>query len=360
MRVGIIGVGRLGICLALEIGKKYETVGIDLSEDYVQKLNDRTFESPEPGVTEGLKDTAVEFTTDKTMFDTLDIALICVRTDSLESGSYDHQTVDKVCGELRDAGTKNVVIVSTVIPGHCEELQEEYPELNIAYSPEFIAQGSIIKDIKNPPMILVGAEDNEVRDLTLEIFSSIADNEPQQMAMTPTEAEITKVGVNCFLTSRIAMANNIGDLVKTMDGDPDVVLKAIGLDSRIGHKYISYGYGFGGPCLPRDNRAFIYAAHKVGTPRSLNKAIDKSNEEHLIFQLLDTAMSTPEDRRQIVTDDIYYKEGTDIIEESQKLKLLGKLSQIGFDITIVCDKKTQQEIMEKFENKFKFTDIPAS
>ena len=102
--------------------------------------------------------------------------------------------------------------------------------------------------------------------------------------MSTTEAEITKLSLNCFLTTKISFANMIGDLAIKSNCNPANILQSIGSDSRIGSKYLNYGYGFGGPCFPRDNVALGKYAKKIGNYYDISKATDYSNLKHLKFQ----------------------------------------------------------------------------
>jgi len=181
-------------------------------------------------------------------------------------------------------------------------------------------------------------------------------NEPRICRMTPTEAEITKISLNCFLTTKIAYTNMIGDIVKKSGGNPQTVLDAIGADTRVGSKLTRYGFGYGGPCFPRDNRAIAIYADDIGVPAEISVATDTMNAKHLKFQLADFILNNTWKETvafgkkelshleaDIWFESVTYKEGSPIIEESQQLEFAMALARIGY-VVIVSDR---QEVLEQ-------------
>ena len=149
--------------------------------------------------------------------------------------------------------------------------------------------------------------------------------------MSTTAAELVKIAVNCFVTTKISYANMVGQVMigAGLDEEIDTVLQAIGDDSRIGNKYLKFGYGFGGPCLPRDNRAFASFASKVGVKYNLGETTDNFNDEHAKF-LCNYYLSKNKDSRPFYFRYVSYKEGTDILTESQQYRLCEDLLYQGY------------------------------
>lgn len=355
-KISMIGCGRLGLCLALNIEKTGRTVtGIDVNDEYIKSLNEKTFKSPEPGVSSLLKRSKINFSTDVSDALDSDVIFICVNTPSTEFGDYDQSQIEEVMKKLNDvcSVSKKVVINCTTTPGYCADLQERYKNFSISYNPEFIAQGSIIENQLRPDMVLIGEADKESGDVIEDIYFDVCTNFPAICRMNVTEAEITKLATNCFITSKIAMTNAIGDIATSFKVNPQVVLDAIGKDSRIGDKCTTYGFGFGGPCFPRDNRAFAYVARRKGADDTMSKAIDESNKNHLLFQLKEHTRNYTKNN-QIVFNDVSYKPGTDIIEESQQLRLAVELARSGFDVALDVDESVKKQVEEKYPNLFRW------
>ena len=266
MKIGLIGAGRLGICLALLMENAgYDVLVSDIREDYVENLNKKIIKTAEPYVAEHLKEANnIEATTDnKKVISECDIIFTLVATPSSSDGSYDVSSVWDVVRDFQESPnveSKTLVVGCTTNPGDCERFQQQLRSygVSVIYNPEFIAQGSIIKDLTHADMVLIGGDNEDVMDILSEMYKKIQVVKPKISRMSLTSAELVKLAVNCYLTTKISYANMVGE-VMTMAGLEDeieTVLNAIGNDSRVGNKYLKYGYGFGGPCLPRDNRSF--------------------------------------------------------------------------------------------------------
>ena len=177
-------------------------------------------------------------------------------------------------------------------------------------------------------MILLGIDDDDNNVNSNKIIciydKIIIDNENanKYKIMKLFEAEKTKLAINCFITTKISYANLIRDLISNKNYDPNIVLNAIGSNTRIGNKYLNYGYGFGGPCLPRDNKALLEYTKLNNFDFEICNINDKNNQNHLLFQFEELKKST----EPIVFKYITYKDSSDILEESQKLKLAILLS----------------------------------
>ena len=161
--------------------------------------------------------------------------------------------------------------------------------------------------------------------------------------MSRTAAEITKIAVNCYLTTKISYANMVGQVMTFagMDDEIKTVLGAIGSDSRVGTKYLNYGFGFGGPCFPRDNRAFAAYADSVGVVHNIGYTTDKFNEEHSKF-LRDEFIHQNPDHLPFCFRYLTYKPGTDILEESQQYRLCLDLLNAGYKVYCLDDNMKDQ------------------
>jgi len=349
MKIGLIGTGRLGICLALLMGEAgYEVLASDVREDYVQSLNNKQVDNGEPLVKDLLiKSTNVKFTTDnKQVIRECDVIYTLVATPSLDDGSYDVSAVWNVVKDIRDEMTsianytKAFVVGCTTNPGDCDKFQKELPpSVDVYYNPEFIAQGSIVKDLRHADMVLVGGEGIH-RSFIKHVYQKIQEGyrEPSIHFMTTKAAELTKIAVNCFLTTKISFANMMGEVLtlSKLDDEIDTVLDAIGSDSRIGNKYLNFGFGFGGPCFPRDNRAFGTYARSVGLDYNFGETTDAFNKEHAEF-MKEYFIYLNTERLPYLFESIAYKEGTDILTESQQYRLCLDLLNEGYDVYVKDD-----------------------
>ena len=347
MKIGLIGAGRLGLCLALLMDKAgYSVIASDVREDYIDGLQQGEVTTTEPLVGQYLESARrIEFTTDNLrVIEESDIIFTLVLTPSLENGSYDVSNVDDVVSDIikygwnKDLSNKSLVIGCTTNPSDCDFFQDRLKETGISvfYNPEFIAQGSIIKDLQNADMVLLGGDGKHKGNL-VNIYKKIQHGykEPSIHFMSTKAAEITKIAVNCFLTTKISYANMIGQVLaqSNLYDEIETVLSSIGSDSRIGHKYMNFGFGFGGPCFPRDNRAFASYAQKVGVEHNIGTTTDNFNKAHLLF-LKDYFVDDNSDNLPFCFDYIAYKPGTDIITESQQYQLCLEFLDLGYKVYV--------------------------
>jgi UDPglucose 6-dehydrogenase len=266
------------------------------------------------------------------------------------------------------------VIGCTVIPGYIRDVGnyiiKDCINTSLSYNPEFIAQGDIIEGMFYPDFILIGEGTKMAGDILQEMYENVSKNTPIVRGhkdntkmftyppihrMSPSSAEITKLSVNCFITTKIAFANMIGDLADLTEGaDKFDIMLAVGSDKRIGHRYLKPGYGFGGPCFPRDNRALGGYIEKMGINPLIPRATDKSNKFHTQFQSQQIYDSLNE--KAWVVEGAGYKEpcNVPIIEESQKLFIGKYLAEKGVKVTVKDKKHMLDAVKLEYGSLFQY------
>jgi UDPglucose 6-dehydrogenase len=338
-KVSVIGVGRLGLSFAILLNSKgYDVIGCDVNEGYIESLKAKSFSSKEPGINKMLKDSTMQFTAN-TMFalNYSDIIFVFVQTPSEEGGNYSHKYIDQIVNKIKDNNVTNktFVIGSTVMPYYSKSVQEKLNHLNISvvYNPEFIAQGSIIDGLKNADIVLMGGN---IPEPLFDIYKDIMDKEPVFKILSLTGAEITKISINCFLTLKIAFANMVGEIITNSCESASMVsiLDAIGSDSRIGNKYLSYGFPAGGVCLPRDQKALNHHAYFVGVFTKFTHAIDCENNRHSDFLTKYYTNKNPDRNVPFIFSYLSYKKGVDILTGSYQLKLCIELLREGYMVDV--------------------------
>jgi UDPglucose 6-dehydrogenase len=353
-KISIIGIGKLGLCLGLNLSKAgWDVIGLDIRKDYIESLRQKTFKSNEKLVNEYIEKHNISYTT--SILETLesDIIFIVVPTPSTSDFKYDHSAIDKIAEELLKYGKqgkrKDLVINCTTFPGYCDSLQEKLSEYNyfISYNPEFIAQGTIIMDQLYCDNVLIGQADEYAGNLIESVYKSFVLSQPVYNKMTRTEAEITKISVNCFLTTKISYANMISDIADRYGCNGSKILEAVSTDSRIEAKYLKPGFGYGGPCFPRDNRALAKCAEEVGIKATISLATDEMNELHLKYQIENFIQLNPDKTRPVEIDYVTYKKESDSLEESQQLKFAIELKKLGYSILI---KDKRFSVLEQIKN----------
>jgi len=343
MAISVFGLGKLGATmLSCYAHKKWHVIGVDINEENVRKINENCSPIEEAYVQQYLHENKeyIEATTDVAYaINNTDISFIIVPTPSEEDGSFSISCVKKVIEDigavLKFKSTYHLVVVtSTVLPGDMGYLQGVLEDVSdkkcspetfgLCYNPEFIALGRIVHDSLNPDIVLIGQSD-ERAGLALEIFQrAFVENIPEYHRMSFCNAELTKVGINSYLTMKINFANNIGEICEKMiNGDAGKVLNAIGSDSRIGNKYFKAGLPAMGPCLPRDCRALINSAWHYEVDFPLASASEYYNEyqKNRIIQNILDIMGAKDNDITIAILGLSYKENTPVIEESLAINI---------------------------------------
>lgn len=351
-KIGVIGVGKIGLCLCLNLEKSnFDVIAYDKDIEKIKKINEKKYFTDDEKVNLLLEKTKIFFTTEIKCLKNAEIIFIVVNTPSLKNGSYNHKNILNCLKELNDY-KKNIVIVSTVMPNFCNSLKKE----NIIYNPTFVAQGNILKNQKNPDFVIIGCKNKNKLKLLFEIYKKMCGNKVKFKIMDLIDAEIVKISINCFLATKISFANMIGNLCLNLNSNFELVLNAIGLDSRIGIKFLKYGYGFGGPCLPRDNKALSYSCKNNNVINFLSKNIDKQNKKH-IYQQYDLIKKGffPEGvcfkNNIFYFKNVSYKENVYIFENSEKLNLALLISK-KHKVVIIENKENIKIIKNIFGNAF--------
>jgi UDPglucose 6-dehydrogenase len=353
MRVAVVGIGKLGAPLAAVLASKgLEVVGADVSSRTVQLLNEGVAPVDEPGLQELISEHRARLTATSDLADatrSCDATILLVPTPSDEHGAFTNAfllaAIDELGAGLVGGEAYHLVIVSsTVMPGSCDgEIRTALERvsgrrigssLGLCYSPEFVALGDVIANMLAPDVVLIGESDPTAGGMLERLYRGLVENDPPFRRMSLINAELTKIAVNTYVTMKISYANMLADLCERLPGaDVDVVTDALGLDSRIGRKYLRGGVAYGGPCFPRDTKAFSALARTVGSEPLLAEATDSLNVSRterlaaIVRELLG-----PDQVVGILG--LAYKPDTAVIDESPGVELARLLAEDGFEVHV--------------------------
>jgi len=352
-RISVVGLGKLGAPLAACYADKgHRVIGVDVDPRIVRLIN----EGRPPVFERGLDELLIRCRGRLTATDDYacavaesDVTIIIVPTPSDATGAFSLRYVLSASKRIGEAlrhkdGYHVVALTSTVLPGATEGEIKPVLEarsgkrygrgFGLCYSPEFIALGSVIRDLRNPDFVLVGESDARAGDEVASLVRTIAENDPPVARMNIVNAEITKLAVNTFVTTKITFANMLARICERMaDADVDVVTDALGLDSRIGRKYLRGALGYGGPCFPRDNVALRYVARRLGVQATLAEATDAVNREQVPL-LTEVVKSRLPVGGSVGVLGLAYKPDTDVVEESQGLAFTQSLLDAGIPVIV--------------------------
>ena len=353
MKLSIIGLGKLGAPMAAVMAHKGHTVvGVDLNAAFVRAVEEGRAPVPETGLAEMIQANRERLSAtldyEQAVLAT-DVTFIIVPTPSEPDGKFSLRHVLSAAEQVGAAlgkkqGWHVVALSSTVMPGstggklrpalEAASGKKCGVDFGLCYNPEFIALGSVIYDMLNPDMILIGESDQRSGALLELLYAGVCDSQPKIRRMNYVNAEVTKISVNTFVTTKISYANMLAQVCETLPGaDADVVTAALGCDTRIGPKYLKGALGYGGPCFPRDNAAFAAMARTNGVPALLAEATDEVNRNQAPRLAKMILSQLPEGGTAGILG-LSYKPDTNVIEESQGVALARQLAAAGVRVVV--------------------------
>lgn len=374
MNVVVIGLGYVGsVTSACFAAAGNKVVGVDVSEHKVAQLNQAMSPVHEPDldklIQKGVSTGALRATTRLSdAWEEGEVFIVSVGTPTGPSGDVRLDAVTGVANELgallksTDA-FKVVVITSTVPPGTLRTVVQPLLEkisgkkagvqFGLAFSPEFLREGTAVDDFSNPERVVLGVDDENSTRLLRSLFASFS-SEP--VVTSPEVAESVKFAANAWHALKVAFANEIGRSCAANGVDSHEVMEIFKSDKKlnISDKYLTPGFSFGGSCLPKDVRTLTYRARSQGVRVPVLEALLPSNEEHLAFALREIEAQAP---RRICVLGLAFKADTDDLRESPAVPLVEALIGRGYDVRIY-DEQIQLEKLVGANRDFVLTRLP--
>ncbi|WP_374374121.1 UDP-glucose/GDP-mannose dehydrogenase family protein [Dongia sp.] len=350
MRVAMIGVGYVGLvsgaCFS-EFG--HDVVCIDSDAGRIAGLERGEIPIYEPGLDELVARNRaagrLRFTTDlKVAMDGAEAVFIAVGTPSRRGDghadlSYVYQAARDISAQLKNYAV--IVTKSTVPVGTGREVERIIhaarpdAEFDVASNPEFLREGSAIGDFMRPDRIVIGTESERAKEILRRIYRPLSLRETPLLFADLETAELIKYAANAFLALKISYINQISDLCEKVGADVHDVARGIGLDGRIGPKFLHPGPGYGGSCFPKDTNALMHTAREVGAPLSLVEATVSYNEARKsdmaerVLALLDGNAKG----KRVAILGLTFKPNTDDMREAPSLTILPRLRAAGIEVT---------------------------
>ncbi|MBR6926999.1 MAG: UDP-glucose/GDP-mannose dehydrogenase family protein [Bacteroidaceae bacterium] len=373
MNVAIVGTGYVGLvtgaCFA-EVGVNVTCVDID--ENKINKLRSGEIPIYEPGLEEmvvrNAREGRLNFTTKLTdCLDNVEAVFSAVGTPPDEDGSADLSYVLEVAREVGRNMKKYVVLVtkSTVPVGTAKKVKQvieeelaqrgETIEFDVASNPEFLKEGSAVKDFMSPDRVVVGVESERAKALMTKLYRPFMMNNFRVIFTDIPSAEMIKYAANSMLATRISFMNDIANLCELVGADVNMVRKGIGSDTRIGSKFLYPGCGYGGSCFPKDVKALIRTAEKQGYEMRVLKAVEAVNEKQkeIVFDKLSTHFGGELKGKTIAIWGLAFKAETDDMREATSLVTISKLLEAGCRVR-VFDPVAMDECRRRIGDKVEY------
>jgi len=345
MRVTMIGAGYVGLvsgaCFA-DFG--HQVTCIDKDAAKIAALNRGEIPIFEPGLSElvesNVRQGRLEFAAEASRIGEADAVFIAVGTPSRRGDghadlSFVYQAVREIAPLLSRAAV--VITKSTVPVGTGDEieniLREKRPDadIQVVSNPEFLREGAAIQDFKHSDRIVVGSDDDRARKVLAEIYRPLYLNEPPIIFVSRRTAELIKYASNAFLATKITFINEMADLCEQVGADVQEVARGMGLDNRIGAKFLHAGPGFGGSCFPKDTNALIKTAHDHGVPMRLVETVSAVNEQRKrgMARKVVQALGGSVRGKIIAVLGLTFKPNTDDTRDSPAIPLITALHDLG-------------------------------
>lgn len=351
MQISILGLGYVGCVSAACLARDgHQVIGVDVNPDKVDALNAGRSPIIEPGLAELIGEMVqagrLLATTDTAeALAASDISFICVGTPSTEAGAIDLTFVRRVCEEIGVALRGNVsrhtvVFRSTMLPGSTEQVaipmlqaasgKQAGRDFGVCYHPEFLREGSALRDFYDPPRTVVGSIDAASGDVLAGLYGHLT---APLVRCDVRTAEMVKYADNAFHALKVAFANEIGNLCKSFGIDSHMAMRIFTLDTKLNLSsvYLKPGYAFGGSCLPKDLRALTHRAVEMDLDSPLLRAIIRSNEhqKRVGYDMIRHAGS-----KKIGILGLSFKQDTDDLRESPAVELVETLVGKGYDVAV--------------------------
>jgi len=332
--IGIVGFGKLGHALARVLrNHSYGVEGVDTS--------------PERQLAGSIDCFTV--TSNTANLKACDLIFVVVNTACPDG--YRYYNLEAALESLQGFDCP-VVISSTCEP----KFFQDHPDLRVVYNPFFIRQGVIEEDLQHPDLVLIG-DDYDLAWPLMRLWAHVLPR--SQGCGSPIEktsiinAAVTKLAINTYLAMKISYANMVGDLCVRLGAEPDRVLELVGQDKRVNPRYLKYGFGYGGPCLPIDVEAMQRTLNQNSFRPALADAVATENRLHLLFQVQDF-MRQHDPNEPTTISDVAYREGTDILVRSQQLGFAVALMEFGYRVTLCATLSIIEQVQSLYGSKFSY------
>jgi len=356
-KITIIGSGYVGLSTGIALASLgHKVICMDKDESKIEKLQTGIIPIYEPGLDDLLNayKPNIEFTSElaKAIKES-EVIFICVGTPSREDGSIDMSYFKEAISEIAKVIDSYKVIVdkSTVPVGTADwvkaEIKKYYKgEFSVVSNPEFLREGSALKDFLEPDRIVIGVEDERSKEIMLDIYSKI---DAPKVITDIRSAEMIKYAANAFLAMKISFINEIANVCEGVGADVKKVAEGIGLDKRIGPYFLNAGIGYGGSCFPKDIDGLLMIANDYNYDFKLLKAVAEVNEyQQERFARKIVEILKMENGRIVAIWGLAFKPNTDDVRKSPAIKIIKRLIDDGYKIK-AYDPKAMNNAKREFE-----------
>jgi UDPglucose 6-dehydrogenase len=339
MRLAVIGAGYVGLTTAACLSELGQTVVCaDIDDARIARLEAGEMPIYEPGLGELIvanrRCGRLSFSSQPTASaHDCDAVFIAVGTPAARNGDIDLSFAEAAARQIASELKSNAVVVikSTVSSGTCRRLREIIAEergaldFSVASNPEFLREGSAVRDFFNPDRVVIGTDDDHAGAVLEQIYAPMQRRGVPIVSTTPANAELIKYAANAFLALKIGFINDVANLCEAIGGDVKAIAEGIGLDHRIGAAFLEAGPGFGGSCFPKDTRGFAAVARRADAPQPLVETLISANERRKRDMAARLLHELPRASPRVALLGLSFKGGTADMREAPSLDIIPRL-----------------------------------
>jgi len=349
MKIAVVGTGYVGLvtgaCLA-NLGN--DVICVDIDDERISNLRRGIMPFFEPGLREIVETNIAQkrlmFTTDSQLaIENSDIIFIAVGTPSGNDGKADMSAVFQVADTIaRFANGYKVIVMKSTVPvgtshklkEHLAEKMKEKHEFDVVSNPEFLREGEAVQDFTVPDRILVGTDNGKAKEIINSLYKAIERTGRPILFTDVKTSELIKYTSNAMLASRISFMNELSHLCEKVGADVKVVAKGMGLDNRIGPRFLQAGVGYGGSCFPKDVRALAQIFKEHGCSADMLTSIEAVNERQKLSLIPKIKKLVPDlNGKKIAVWGLSFKPKTDDMREAPSITIINELQKLGAVIT---------------------------
>jgi UDPglucose 6-dehydrogenase len=372
MKIAMMGTGYVGLvtgaCLA-NLGN--DVICVDIDEERIANLRRGIIPFFEPGLREVVEQNSAQkrlmFTTDAQLaIEHSDIIFIAVGTPSAEDGTADLSAVFGVAATIARFmnGPKTIVVKSTVPVGTNKKVKEAIQnalrkpaEFDVVSNPEFLREGDAVQDFMLPDRVVIGSENGKGKETMAALYKATERTGRPIIFTDITTAELLKYASNAMLASRISFMNELSCLCEKVGADIKLIAKGIGLDHRIGPRFLQAGVGYGGSCFPKDVKALAQMMKDHSCPSEIMNAIESVNQRQKLAVLPKVKAMLPDIKgKKVAIWGLSFKPKTDDMREASSITIINELQKMG--AKVAAFDPVAQETARKFLKDVTYSDTP--
>jgi UDPglucose 6-dehydrogenase len=370
MRLTVLGTGYVGLVAGAgfaDFGN--DVVCADINEAKIERLRRGELPIYEPGldklVERNVEEQRLTFSTNvAASVRGAEVVIVAVGTPASDNGSADLTQVLSAAREIGRALSGFTVVVnkSTVPVGTAEKVQRTIAEVTdqpfaVVSNPEFLKEGDAVADFMKPDRVIVGTEDTRAREVMRQLYAPFVRTNDRMLFMDARSAELTKYASNAFLATRISFMNDMANLCERVGADVDMLRRGMGMDPRIGPKFLFPGVGYGGSCFPKDVRAAMATAKESGGLLEILEAVHRVNERQkaVLAHKIEHHFGSRLRGKKIAVWGLAFKPGTDDTREAPSLTVIERLLAAGARVA-VNDPVAHEAVHKVFGHKIELAD----